>query len=339
MKKVSFLVWFLMLSLVALSFAATEGRRVEKKIIVTSAKKAALGVLIKDLDKADKAEVKVEHGAKIEEVLEDSEAERIGLKEGDVIVGFAGKDVANARELKDLVSGIGTERTVKIEVMRDGEKKTFSANLKPLDPGDIQVDVDSDSDDFDFRWNSDDHDFTVMPPPAPGRRPFAFFGEVPHHKGGYLGVHAKNISKQMLEYFEVDHGVQIAEVFKDSPADKAGLKAGDVITGINNRKVEDFEDLVRIINYYNPGEKVRVNFSRKGSKKSVEVVLGEKKERQPKMMKFKGLEKMNEGNLREMKENAEKAARRVKIFRRRKLPELKKELRELKDIDIELYII
>ena len=63
---------------------------------------------------------------------------------------------------------------------------------------------------------------------------------------------------------------------KDSPAEKAGLKAGDVITSINDRRIEDAEDLIRTINYFNPEEEVEVVFNRKGDKKEVNAVLDKK---------------------------------------------------------------
>jgi C-terminal processing protease CtpA/Prc len=63
---------------------------------------------------------------------------------------------------------------------------------------------------------------------------------------------------------------------KDSPAEKAGLKAGDVITSIGDRKIEDSEDLVRTINYYNPNEEIEVVFHRKGQEKEVTAILDKK---------------------------------------------------------------
>jgi len=108
---------------------------------------------------------------------------------------------------------------------------------------------------------------------------FKFFGDESPGKGGFLGVNAKTISETMLDYFEVEYGVLIEEVIKDTPAEKAGLKAGDVITKINDREIRDYKDLIRTVNFYNPGEKVTVYYSRKGSKKDVSVTLAEKDKR------------------------------------------------------------
>lgn len=55
------------------------------------------------------------------------------------------------------------------------------------------------------------------------------------------------------------------------------MKAGDVITQINDREIEDYRDLVRTIRYYDPGETVEVKYTRKGKSSSVKVELGERK--------------------------------------------------------------
>jgi len=131
-----------------------------------------------------------------------------------------------------------------------------------------------------FQVHIDDEDllFDIGEFPSSGEH-FDFFITGDNNKGGFLGVNAKNISESMLEYFEVKHGVLVEEVIKDAPAEKAGLKAGDIITKINDRDIKDYSDLIRNLNFYNPGEKVTVYYSRKGTEKNVTVTLAEKKKR------------------------------------------------------------
>ena len=99
-----------------------------------------------------------------------------------------------------------------------------------------------------------------------------------------------------------------------SPAEKAGIKAGDVIVSINKRSIKNFNDLVRTLNYYNPDEKVSVEISRKGDKKTVDVILGEKKHKQA----FKGIEKLLPGGKMQIKigphhSGGKKMEKRIKI--------------------------
>ena len=298
--------------------------RIKKRVIVATAKKVILGVVVKDLDEKDKEELKVESGAKIEKVLEDSEAERIGLREDDVIVRFDGQEVRSARALKEMVSEIKDEKTVKITVVRDGKEKTFEAKIKPQEPEDVCVKIIGEDEDVDV----DVDDEVLVAPEFPDIKKFFWVGS---EKGAFLGVHAINISKQLLEYFEVDHGVLIEKVIKDSPAEKAGLKAGDVITEIGNRKVRDFEDLIRIMNYYDPGDKVTVYFTRKGKKNFVEVELGKKPHHRIFKKRFRPDKDFFFYQFHDIPKKL-----RMKL---NKLRDLDEKLEELVDINIELFIL
>lgn len=242
----------------------------EKMIFVTASDHFQLGVIVSDLNKDQQKDTGLESGAYIVDVIEDTEAENIGLKEGDVITKFDGKEIKTADELHDLISDIKEEKEVQLTVKRDKKNMNLKATLKKADP-DKQIKVEID--DEDLLFNIDE--LSTM-----GKH-FNFFSDDSPGKGGFLGVTAKNISESMLSYFEVEFGVLVEEVIKDAPAEKAGLKAGDVITKINDREVKDYGDLIRTLNFYNPGEKVTVYYSRKGIKKNVSVTLAEKEKRGP----------------------------------------------------------
>jgi C-terminal processing protease CtpA/Prc len=233
----------------------------DKEIIIKTEGKPVLGVVIVSMDDDELEELNLHGGAKVKKVMEDSEAERIGLQRGDVIVKFDGSDISDPRDLSKMISKIEEEKKVEIVAMRDGKEKKFEANIKPGDESPVWV------------WGDDDFEFDFD------------FDDVPHHfmphqgKGGFLGVETEELSDQLRKYFEVDHGVLIESVVEDSPAEKAGLKAGDIIYEISGKKIEDYRDLVRTVNYYDPGETVEVKYSRKGRNASVKVELGERKNR------------------------------------------------------------
>ena len=71
---------------------------------------------------------------------------------------------------------------------------------------------------------------------------------------------------------------QIGEVQAGSPAQQAGLAAGDVVTKVGDAKVEDFADLVARIGSYAPGDKVTLTVESGGAPKTVEVTLGSTKD-------------------------------------------------------------
>jgi S1-C subfamily serine protease len=72
------------------------------------------------------------------------------------------------------------------------------------------------------------------------------FDMLPGTARGRLGVQAETLTPQLAEYFGVkDGGVLVSGVTENSPAAKAGIKAGDVITSIDGGRVRDYDDLVR----------------------------------------------------------------------------------------------
>jgi serine protease Do len=73
---------------------------------------------------------------------------------------------------------------------------------------------------------------------------------------------------------KVDRGAEIKEVSKESAAEKAGLKAGDIITKIDETKIEDADDLSKAIHSHKPGDKVSVSYLRDNKEQKVSAELG-----------------------------------------------------------------
>ncbi len=251
------------------AFSATE-THVEKQILIDDEETPVLGVMVENASSETLEKYKLDGGAEIVKVLEGSEAEKIGLKKDDIIVKFSGKNVEDVHGLRDLVSKTDKDKSVDIVVYRDGQKKDFQAKLTPMKPGEYKMKFfsgDSDSN-FAFAWH-----------PAGMRAPKHIFLNklgCDGGKGGYLGVEVQDLNEQLMKYFDVKNGVLVEKVVKDSPAEKAGLQAGDILIEINGKKIEDYGDLVRILNYYDPETKVDIKYSRKGKVSQANVVLGKK---------------------------------------------------------------
>ena len=96
-------------------------------------------------------------------------------------------------------------------------------------------------------------------------------------KAGFLGVQIQDLSEQLSDYFKVKDGsgVLVSEVVDDSPAKKAGLKAGDIITKVDDNEIENAGDLTATIRDYEPESKVSVSVIRNGKNKKLEATLGE----------------------------------------------------------------
>ncbi len=92
----------------------------------------------------------------------------------------------------------------------------------------------------------------------------------------YLGVRIMDVTTAMKKALKLDvsRGAIITEVIKGSPAEKAGLKEGDVILKVDDQDVGDAAELVSIIHSYSPGSEVRILVARKDKRLTFQVVLG-----------------------------------------------------------------
>lgn len=99
---------------------------------------------------------------------------------------------------------------------------------------------------------------------------------------GVLGITGMTVSDEASQYYGVPEGVLVAEVTKDSAADKAGIKEKTIITEFDGKRVRSIDTLVDMLQYYKPGEDVDVTIEvidGDGYKeKTVTVTLGENKD-------------------------------------------------------------
>ncbi|HVF29599.1 MAG TPA: PDZ domain-containing protein [Pyrinomonadaceae bacterium] len=186
-------------------------------------------------------------GVAVEKVLEGSPAEKAGLQNGDVIVKFNNEEVTSTRKLTRLLGEVAPDHQVKLTVLRGGAEREIiaTAGKRPMPK----------FEEGGFTWNMPapgqfpPGDFPRMdrmprmenfPQGAPGE-PFAFaFGS--HRR---IGANVTTLSKQLSEHFGVASGVMIDEVLPDTPAAKAGLKAGDIIVEVDGKEVKSEMDLSR----------------------------------------------------------------------------------------------
>ncbi|MFA6119266.1 MAG: DegQ family serine endoprotease [Parachlamydiales bacterium] len=93
---------------------------------------------------------------------------------------------------------------------------------------------------------------------------------------GHLGIYLQTIDQEMAEALDLNStdAVLVADVTKDSPADKAGIKQGDVILSYNNIPIKNMISFRKEIALMNPGDKVKLLVLRNGNKQNIEVKLG-----------------------------------------------------------------
>ncbi|MFW6190045.1 MAG: trypsin-like peptidase domain-containing protein [Candidatus Bipolaricaulota bacterium] len=96
----------------------------------------------------------------------------------------------------------------------------------------------------------------------------------------WLGVWFQDVTPEMGRKFELENGngVLISEVIEDSPADRAGLKAGDIIVEINGKEIDGGSTFQQEIMYRSVGEKIEITYARESSKDTISVELGRRSE-------------------------------------------------------------
>jgi serine protease Do len=207
---------------------------------------AQIGVAVEDLEEADAKQMK--GGVRVETVTPDGPADKAGIKAGDTITEFDGERVRSTMQFSRLVRETPPGRQIQVALARGGQRLnvTVSPEARSL------------SDDFGFRMLDIPR---AMRPPAPARpptprtppppavapEPFDLRGMMRLGSARRLGVTVESVDDQLAEFFGVKEGVLVKSVQPESAAQKAGIKAGDVITGLNGSKVYDAADLSRAL--------------------------------------------------------------------------------------------
>ncbi|MBI5267979.1 MAG: PDZ domain-containing protein [candidate division Zixibacteria bacterium] len=229
---------------------------------------AWLGVYTQSIndDIAEGFKLPVKSGAIISEVIEDSPADQAGLMDRDIVVAIDGDPVETAEDLTSTIGKHSAGDIVTVKVLRDGKDREFRVTLAERQESPKRIvkkfafgDSDDEPEDMD----------------APSARAFKFYSQA--LSDSYIGVELTSLSDQLRTYFGVtgDRGVLVASVQKDTPADKAGLKAGDVIVGADGKEISEVADLQDVIGDQKKGDKVSLSLIRDRKELTVPVEVAE----------------------------------------------------------------
>jgi len=271
---------------VGLAIAGEEPSKKDQRIKIVSGDRAFmdgrswLGVQISDVTAETARALKLagEYGVIVEEVEEESPAAKAGLQAKDVILSFADERVRSSEQLRRLVRETPAGRTVPVQISRDGQSRTLQvtpeAHQAHMALPDIQM----------IRP-------APMAPPAPHAPapPGAFWVESPDFnfelftRGPMLGISGDELTPQLAEYFGVKagKGVLVREVMAATAADKAGLKAGDVIVKVDGEAIASLGELRRALRKKREGKQVSLTIVRNRAEQNVSVELEEPQSRGP----------------------------------------------------------
>lgn len=234
---------------------------------------AYLGVEIRDVTSDDLSTLQLnrEAGVVVESVQADTPAATAGIQQGDVILEYSGVQVLSVRHLQRLVADTPIGREVVLQVQRAGRPQTINVTIEERPGGPESFEGRGDWGRLipeirrmvpNFEWDSD------------AFRPFS--GRAWIARGPRLGVSVQAMTDQLAEFLgsPPGSGLLIMEVEADSPAETAGLKAGDVILSVDGKAIEATSGLRRLLT---PGTH-ELEIVRERQKQSVTVDLGPKKD-------------------------------------------------------------
>ena len=167
-----------------------------------------LGVMIQDVtsDLAKSFGLKEAKGVLISDITKNSPAEKAGLKRGDVVARFSGKEVENAHMLSRVVAATPPNTDITFGIIRDGKEKTIEVTI--------------------------------------GTMPQKVEGQLPE-KATAWGLSVQDITPELAQQLGLnpdEQGVVISGVAPGSPAGEAGLRAGDVVKEVNRQEIQNLND-------------------------------------------------------------------------------------------------
>jgi serine protease Do len=174
-------------------------------------------------------------GALVAEVVQSGPAAKAGIREGDVVIEFNGKQVKNSRDLPLFAGLIGVGKSVPLTVIRGSKRKTLSITLGA---------------------------FPDEGPAVAQAEPEAMSGK---HA---IGLRVSDITQELRSQFKLKRqkGAVIKEVKPGSPASRAGLQAGDVVLKLNGKSVRKAREVVESFKALGSGKIVRMQIARGASR-------------------------------------------------------------------------
>ena len=174
-----------------------------------------LGVIIQELDNetAEALDIETRNGALIADVVKDSPAEDAGMQEGDVIVEFNGKPIANTANLKNVVSLTAPESTNRVKVIRNGSPKTVKVTLQELPENPQQ---------YAIRQRNESNEF---------------------------GLELKKITDSLKEKYQIEEedALVVTRIDPNGEAYGKGIREGDIIKRIGTERVRSIKDYNRLL--------------------------------------------------------------------------------------------
>jgi len=225
-------------------------------------------------EKVNELKLPAERGVLVSSVTPDSPAAKAGLKEKDVVTEVNGQQVEGATQFRRMIREIPAGRAVRLTVWRDGRTQTLTVTLGKAEEA-------------HRAWMHEPGAFSYHMPDItiPEFPSMDFHSGVWMFPGAHarLGIDAEDLSGQLGTYFGAPdgEGILVRGVSSGSPAEKAGVKAGDVITSFNDQRIRSVGELRQKLTAKSDEKSVKLGVLRNKASLTLNVELPPPPERRP----------------------------------------------------------
>jgi len=206
-----------------------------------------LGVETREVTSDNAKELKLpgERGVVLGRIATDSPASKSGLRENDVITEINGQQVEGAMQFRRMIREIPAGRSVQLTVWRDGRTQKINVTLGKAE--ELRRNMTRVAPGMPGTFAFHVPDFPDLPEVAeiPEMPSMEFDGNMLYAGHPRLGIDAEDLAGQLGSFFGAPdgEGILVRSVNSGSPAEKAGVKAGDVITSLNGERIRSVGDL------------------------------------------------------------------------------------------------
>ncbi len=196
-------------------------------------------------------------GATVRDVAPESPAAKAGLEKGDVITAIGDHHVGNFQDLRSALASHKAGDKVVLHIERNGQQKQINVTLQPR-PAETER--------GEQRHFGRDAEQEYGQQGQPGAR----------ERNAFLGVQAGELTAEWINRnnVRVERGAVVMSVLPNSPAARAGLRMGDVITKFNGKQVTSADDLSRMVRDAGAGKGVELTVMRGQQERTVNAKLG-----------------------------------------------------------------
>lgn len=217
-------------------------------------------------------------------IEKESPAELAKLKEGDIVLKFERGEVASTKMLAKEIRKRKPGKNITLKIERNGKEIDVKVKLGEYSETNVRIELESKFPRLFFAPKPPQVpavpkllELRKLPKPPEPPEPKMFSWSVKQRK--YIGIYLEEINRELSVYFGVKEGrgLLVAKITKDSPAEKAGLKVGDVIIKADGIRTERAKDLTGVIQDKEKGKRIKLELLRNKKMKSIEVEIEEER--------------------------------------------------------------